>query len=145
MSLGSTLIIAEGGVNHNGCLQTALDLVDAARECGADIIKFQIALPHLVATSGAEKAQYQIANTATSQSQLEMIKGLILSDSDVEKVYNHARKIGIEFLLTFDPVSVRKLQRWIQRWSKSHQVRSPMYLCLEKLQSRSDPYSCLLV
>ena len=119
MSLGSTLIIAEGGVNHNGCLQTALDLVDAARECGADIIKFQIALPHLVATSGAEKAQYQIANTATSQSQLEMIKELILSDSDVEKVYNHARKIGIEFLLTaFDPVSVRKLQRWPQRWSK---------------------------
>ena len=119
MLLNNVLVIAEGGVNHNGCLKTAIKLVDAALECGADVIKFQIAVPHLVATSTARKAQYQIKNTGKDTSQLEMISNLILNDAEIDVIYNYAKTRGIDFLLTaFDSLSVGKLPRWPQNWSK---------------------------
>ena len=57
------LIIAEAGVNHNGDIVIAKKLVDAAKKCGADIIKFQSFNSSLLVTSDAEKASYQIENT----------------------------------------------------------------------------------
>ena len=55
------LIIAEAGVNHNGSLNRALKLVDIAKDCGADIVKFQTFIPHLVASKYSKVAEYQKA------------------------------------------------------------------------------------
>lgn len=72
----SVLIIAEAGVNHNGDVKIAKELVDMAVECGADAIKFQTFKAEESTGSFAEKAQYQKENDQTEESQLEMIKNL---------------------------------------------------------------------
>ena len=74
------LIIAEGGVNHNGSLAMAKKLVEAAKMCGADIIKFQFfECTHLV-TPSAKKANYQISKS--EETQLEMLRKLQLNFED---------------------------------------------------------------
>ena len=70
----SILIIAEAGVNHNGSLELAKKLALAAKEAGADIVKYQTAVPELVVSKFAEKADYQKQQTGAEESQLEMVK-----------------------------------------------------------------------
>lgn len=72
--MGSTFIIAEVGVNHNANLEMAHQLIDAAVAAGADAIKFQTAIPELVATGFAQKAGYQKQTSGADESQLEMIR-----------------------------------------------------------------------
>jgi len=72
--VAKTFIIAEVGVNHNANLQMAYQLIDAAKASGADAIKFQTAIPELVATSFAQKAGYQMKTSGAEESQLEMIR-----------------------------------------------------------------------
>jgi len=72
--MSRTFIIAEVGVNHNANLDMALQLIDVALEAGADAIKFQAAIPELVATSFAQKAGYQKQTSGADESQLEMIR-----------------------------------------------------------------------
>ena len=67
--MGKVLIIAEAGVNHNGKLNTALDLCDAAKQSGADVIKFQTWVTDSVITKDLKMADYQIVNTAKNESQ----------------------------------------------------------------------------
>ena len=74
MSRPATLIIAEAGVNHNGDLTMALRLVDAAATAGADFVKFQTFQADKLVTSGAAKADYQLANTGGGESQFEMLR-----------------------------------------------------------------------
>lgn len=100
ISRGRAYIIAEAGVNHNGKLGLALKLVDAARRAGADAVKFQNFKPEEVVTADAPQAGYQVKNTGKKQSQLDMIRGLALSDFDLRKIVGHAKKIGITFLST---------------------------------------------
>ena len=69
-------IIAEAGVNHNGDLETAKRMAYVAKECGADIVKYQTAVPELVVSRFAEKAEYQKQTTDAAESQLEMIRKL---------------------------------------------------------------------
>ena len=69
-----TKIIAEVGVNHNGKLKLAYKLVDLAKRCGADFVKFQTSIPELHISKIAKKANYQIRNTQKKETQLEMIK-----------------------------------------------------------------------
>ena len=69
-------IIAEAGVNHNGDLQMAKQMALAAKECGADIVKFQTAVPELVVSKFAEKAAYQKQTTDAAESQLDMVRKL---------------------------------------------------------------------
>lgn len=96
----SVLIIAEAGVNHNGNLEMARQLVAAAAASGADIVKFQTFSARKLVTSGAAKAAYQIATTGNDEDQLEMIRKLELSRQDHEMLINECRRHGIRFFST---------------------------------------------
>ena len=70
-------IIAEAGVNHNGRIDLALKLVDQAVQAGADAVKFQTGIPEMVATSEAEKADYQKKNTGNKKKYFFFLPPLI--------------------------------------------------------------------
>ena len=93
-------IIAEAGVNHNCSIKNAFDLVDAAIYAGADVVKFQAALPEEVVTKNGEMAQYQIKNIGSKLSQLEMTKKIHLELKDFKKIYEYAKLKGIAFCTT---------------------------------------------
>lgn len=98
-----TYIIAEAGVNHNGQLDLALKLCDAAKEAGVDCVKFQTWQTEKIVTRKAEKATYQSENTNDAEeSQFDMLKKLELSYEDFRLVQEHCNKIGIDFLSTPD-------------------------------------------
>ena len=100
-------IIAEAGINHNGRLDLAYELVDVAKEAGADAIKFQTFKAEKVVSSKAPKAEYQKKATSSDESQLEMIKKLELSFEDFVKLKKYCDKKGIMFLSTpFDHQSI---------------------------------------
>ncbi len=107
-----TLIIAEAGVNHNGSLDLAIQLVDAAADAGADIVKFQTFKASALVTTSAPKAAYQIETTGEDDPQFEMLKGLELDAAAHERIASHCRNRGIEFMSTpFDLDSLAFLDR----------------------------------
>jgi N-acetylneuraminate synthase len=91
-------VIAEAGVNHNGSLDCALRLVDAAKASGADAVKFQTFRADLLATRSAHKAPYQERTTANTESQFEMLRRLELDAAAHQRLSDHCREIGILFL-----------------------------------------------
>ena len=93
-------IIAEAGVNHNGSLDLARKLVLAAKQAGADAVKFQTFKAERVAQADAPKADYQLRNTDRGESQIEMLRKLELPDSAHAELIAHCREVGIEFLST---------------------------------------------
>ncbi|WP_027566770.1 N-acetylneuraminate synthase [Bradyrhizobium sp. URHA0013] len=105
-----TLIIAEAGVNHSGSLETALALVDAAADAGADIVKFQTFNANSLAGRSARKADYQQRTTDVAESQRAMLKRLELPHSAHPPLIAHAKERRIEFLSTpFDHQSLNYL------------------------------------
>jgi N-acetylneuraminate synthase len=106
------LIIAEAGVNHNADMALAKQLIDIAKEAGADIVKFQTAVPELVMTEQAEKAVYQVENTGVkNETQLEMAKKIHLPLTAYKELLDYSNKVGIKFLSTpFDHVSIQLLK-----------------------------------
>ena len=106
-----TLIIAEAGVNHNGDIRTAIKLVDTAKSCGADVIKFQTYTSNKIAIPKAPKAKYQIINGLKKENMYQMLKKYELSFKDFEFLKNIAKK-KIEFLSSgFDIDSVLFLRK----------------------------------
>ncbi len=101
-------IIGEAGVNHNGSLKLAKQLIDVAARCGCDAVKFQVFQADLLLSKKAHLAQYQKEGISSKiKTQHDLIKGLELSFEDFEKLYKHCEKRGIEFLATpFDKTSV---------------------------------------
>lgn len=93
-------VIAEAGVNHNGDLATALQLVDVAADAGADAVKFQTFRADRLATVKAAKADYQIANLREEGSQLEMLRRLELSPAHHEALVQRCQYRGISFMST---------------------------------------------
>jgi N,N'-diacetyllegionaminate synthase len=104
-------IIAEAGVNHNGDLEIAKKLIDAAVEAGADAVKFQSFKAEELASSHAEKAEYQLVSTGGRGSQLDMLRQLELDHTAHQVLFEHCRKKRICFLSTpFDSDSVDMLE-----------------------------------
>ncbi len=95
-----TIIIAEAGVNHNGDLSMALDLVDKAAEAGADFVKFQTFKAAKLASASAKKAAYQTRNTDGAQTQRAMLEQLELSAADHEAIIARCLAKGVRFLST---------------------------------------------
>ena len=100
--MNKCLIIAEAGVNHNGDLNTALKLCDAAKEAGADVVKFQTWKTEAIITKTVAQAEYQQENTGVQESQFDMLKRLELSYDDFRKIKEHCDSIGILFASTAD-------------------------------------------
>lgn len=96
----SVFIIAEAGVNHNGDLGMARELVKKAAECGADCIKFQTFKAERVVTQKAPKAKYQLGTTDEGESQLEMLKKIELLPKNHVVLKAYAEKLGLIFLST---------------------------------------------
>jgi N-acetylneuraminate synthase len=100
-------IIAEAAVNHNGRLDLAYQLIDVAKDAGADAVKFQTFKAENVVSKLADKAEYQKKTTGSNKSQLEMIKKLELSFEDFVKLKKYCDEKGIMFLSTpFDHQSI---------------------------------------
>lgn len=102
-----SIIIAEAGVNHNGDYETAKKMVLAAKEAGADYVKFQTAVPELVISEFAPQAEYQKENTGVVESQLDMCRKIHLPLSDYAPLSEYCRETGIGFMSTpFDLTSI---------------------------------------
>jgi N,N'-diacetyllegionaminate synthase len=102
-----TIIIAEAGVNHNGSIDSAKKLIEAAVEAGADLVKFQTFKAEALVTRTADKAEYQKNLTGKSESQYEMIKKLELDKEAHLELIAHCKQKRIEFLSSpFDHKSI---------------------------------------
>jgi N,N'-diacetyllegionaminate synthase len=107
-----TLIIAEAGINHNASVDLALQMIGVAKAAGADIVKFQTAVPELVMTGAAPKAEYQKKTTGADESQLAMTRRIHLPLDIWGRIKSHADQVGITFLSTaFDLTSFEALER----------------------------------
>lgn len=91
-------IIAEIGVNHNGSVSQAIELIDAAKRAGANAVKFQTFKADRLVSANAPKASYQKATTASEESQLEMLRGLELPDSAYSELIGYCKTRDIVFL-----------------------------------------------
>ncbi|WP_443936888.1 N-acetylneuraminate synthase [Pedobacter sp. MW01-1-1] len=109
--MNNTIIIAEAGVNHNGNIENAFRLIDAAVNAGVDYVKFQTFKADKLVSNQAKKADYQIDNTKNAEeSQLEMLKKLELSEKDHERLIQYCKDKAIKFFSTaFDLTSLEYL------------------------------------
>ena len=115
--MGKILIIAEAGVNHNGDIKTARELVLTAKKCGADIVKFQTFNPRKLASKQARMAEYQKENMGKEESQEAMLRRLVLSNKEFRDLADYCREIGIRFLSTpFDMESIDFLNDLQDTW-----------------------------
>lgn len=98
----ATYIIAEAGVNHNGDINLAKKLCLAAKEAGADAVKFQTWVTEKMITKTVKQACYQVNNTGNDQSQFDMLKALELSYDNFREIKAYCDEIGIQFASTAD-------------------------------------------
>lgn len=98
----SVYVIAEAGVNHNGDVELARQLIDAAKAAKADAVKFQTFKTENILTHTASMADYQKENLGSEDTQFQMIKALELSHADFAALQTYADSIGIDFLSTPD-------------------------------------------
>ncbi|MGB0868629.1 MAG: N-acetylneuraminate synthase [Flavobacteriales bacterium] len=106
-----TLIIAEAGVNHNGDINLAKQLIDAAADAKVDYVKFQTFKAENLVSKSAKKAEYQKTNTKNNDSQYSMLKALELSDTDHDILIKYCDEKKVKFLSTaFDFDSIEYLK-----------------------------------
>ncbi len=99
--MNKTLIIAEAGVNHNGDINLAKKLIDAAAVAGVDFVKFQTFKANKIVSPNAKKADYQLKNAGKEgESQFKMLKKLELSDTDHQVLISYCQKKNIKFFST---------------------------------------------
>jgi len=103
-------IIAEAGVNHNGSLEICKKLIDVSVKAGADAVKFQTFRADRLVTATASRAEYQVVNTGTNESQFEMLEQLELSPEMHRELFSYCNKNNIIFMSTpFDEESADML------------------------------------
>ena len=110
--MNHVIVIAEAGPNHNGKLKLAYKLVNLAKKCGADFIKFQTSIPELHISKFAKKANYQIKNTSKKETQLEMAKKTTLTYEQFRKLKKYCQNKKINFylhLLIYDQLTFSKV------------------------------------
>lgn len=106
------VIIAECGVNHNGCFLRAKEMVDVACKAGADFVKFQVFKTDALVTEEAPMATYQENNLSTNESQHEMLKKYELSHKEFKDLFDYVKEKNIGFLATpFDSESLHFLDK----------------------------------
>ena len=134
------IVIAEAGPNHNGKLKLAYKLVDLAKNCGANFVKFQTSIPELHISKFAKKANYQIKKNQKMETQLEMAKKITLTYKQFRKVKRYCQKKKIEFLSTpFDLNSINFLKSLNMKYFKipSGEITNLPYLVkLAKLRKK---------
>ena len=117
--MSRVIIIAEVGQNHNGKLKFAYRLVDVAKKCGADFVKFQTSIPELHISKFAKKANYQIKSSLKEETQLAMAKKIALTYKQFRKVKRYCQKKKIKFLSTpFDIKSINFLKSLNMKYFK---------------------------
>ena len=104
-----TIVIAEAGVNHNGDLELAKNLIKVAAESGADYVKFQMFEAEKLATPSAIKADYQIENTNSSESQFQMLKSLEISKADYVELIKYSSECNIEIFSTGFDIEINNM------------------------------------
>jgi len=103
-------VIAEAGVNHNGNIAIAKRMIEAAKEAGADAVKFQTFQAEKLVTASARKVDYQIGMTGSHETQLEMLRRLQLAPADFDELFRYCRERDIIFMSTpFDEESADML------------------------------------
>jgi N,N'-diacetyllegionaminate synthase len=102
--MNKVFVIAEAGVNHNGSLQLAKRLIDAAADAGVDAVKFQTWKTELIVTRAAKQAAYQVENTGIKESQFEMLKKLELTYDNFRELKTYCDKKNITFMSTPDEI-----------------------------------------
>ena len=135
-----TIIIAEAGVNHNGDLNKAKELIEISKKCGADIVKFQTFSAEELTTKYAEKADYQKISKDKFESQREMLRNLELNESDHHELINHCKKYKIDFLTTaFDSKSIDFILNLNLKYIKIPSGEITNLLYLRKISSYKKP------
>lgn len=130
----SITIIAEAGVNHNGSMERAKQMVKAAKEAGADYIKFQTFVPEALVSQYAEKAEYQKQTTGAEESQLQMLQKLALKEQDFKELKRYCDTLGIGFISTpFDFRSIEFLEELDMDFWKLPSGEVTNYPYLEKI------------
>lgn len=139
MTRKSVTVIAEAGVNHNGDIEQAILLVDAAVAAGADIVKFQTFRTEAIVTRTAPKAAYQQKATGGEESQFAMLKRLELSNDAQLHLRSYCQQRGIGFLSTpFDLDSLKFLAEEVKvdRWKigSGDLTNAPLLLAASRYQ-----------
>lgn len=128
-------VIAEAGVNHNGSVETALRMVDAARAAGADAVKFQAFKATRLASRHAAQAAYQ-KGAAAAASQVEMLARLELRPADFARIRRHCEQAGIEFLAT--PFGLEDLRILLDLGVRAIKIASPDIINRPLLEAAAD-------
>ena len=102
-------IVAEIGVNHDGSLEKAIKLIEAAKYCGCDAVKFQSFYAKNLVHKSAKKVEYQLRSGNKNESHFDMIRKLEFNGENFKKAFNYAEKLKIDFITTpYDPFSARE-------------------------------------
>lgn len=133
-------IIAEAGVNHNGSVEIAKELVDIALESGVDIVKFQMGKPKLIVSKFASQADYQKINTKNNDSQLDMLSKLELSMNEHNEIITYCKNKKIQYLCTpFDLPSIDFLKHINLNLWKIPSGEITNYPYLKKIAQTGEP------
>ena len=132
--MSGVIVIAEAGPNHNGKISLARKLIDMAKDCGTDFIKFQTSIPELHISRFAKKANYQSKNTSRRETQLQMAKKNSLTFDQFRQLKKYCKKKRINFLSTaFDLKSIDFLNKLNMKYFKIPSGEITNYPYLSKI------------